>query len=100
MSTLNFFQSQDQIQRYISNFEETSEIHQFVGVVDGSHIPILAPGENKEDYFNCTVSSSYIRVTIGNSRYFKMLFLHASVGYPGSIYDLRVLQLSDIYQKI
>ena len=29
-----------------------------------------------------------------------MLFLHASVGYPGSIHDLRVLQLSDIYQKI
>ena len=53
---------------YISNFEETSEIHQFVGVADGSHIPILAQGENKEDYFNCTVLS-YIRVIIGNSRY-------------------------------
>ena len=29
-----------------------------------------------------------------------MLFLYASVRYPGSIHDSSVLQLSDIYRKI
>ena len=29
-----------------------------------------------------------------------MLLLHAFVGYLGSIYESRVLQLSDTYQKI
>ena len=29
-----------------------------------------------------------------------MLFLHTSVGYPGTIHDLRLLQPSDIYPKI
>ena len=31
---------------------DCSEIHQFVCFVDDSHIPILAPGENKGDCFN------------------------------------------------
>ena len=29
-----------------------------------------------------------------------MLFLHGSAGYPSGIHEPRVLQLSDIYQKI
>ena len=46
-----------------------------------------------------TVLIENIRTVLlsGNSRY---LFLHASVAYAGSIQDSRVLQLSDIYQKI
>ena len=49
---IKFPQNQDQIQKHITNFEETSQIPHVVGFFDGSHIPILAPGENKEDYFN------------------------------------------------
>ena len=45
-------QNQDQIQRHITNFEETRQIPQIVSAVDGSHIPILTPGENKEDNFD------------------------------------------------
>ena len=33
----------------MTNFEETSQLPQIGGVVDGLHIPIFAPGENKED---------------------------------------------------
>ena len=45
-------QNQDQIQRHITNFKETRQIPQIVSAVDGSHIPILTPGENKEDNFD------------------------------------------------
>ena len=49
---IKFPQNQDQVQRHITNVEETSQIPQIVGIADGSHIPILVPGENKEGYFN------------------------------------------------
>ena len=86
MSTLNFLKinkNQDQIQRHITNFEETSQVPQVVGVVDGSHISILAPGENKEDYFNLKHAYSVNLLGVGD---INMLFLCASVGYPGSIH--------------
>ena len=68
-----------------------------VGVVDGSHIPILPPGESKEDYFNRKHAYCVNRLAVVD---INMLFLYASVRYPGSIHDSRVLQLSDIYRKI
>ena len=33
-------------------FEEDYEIPQILGAIDGSHIRIIAPSENHEDYFN------------------------------------------------
>ena len=68
-----------------------------VGAVDGSHIPILPPGESKEDYFNRKHAYCVNRLAVVD---INMLFLYASVRYPGSIHDSRVLQLSDIYQYI
>ena len=94
---IKFSQNQHQIQKHITNFEETIQRPQIVGAVDGLHIPILVPGENREDYFNRKHACS---VNFVGEVDIKMLFLHASVGYPSSIHDLRVLQLLDIYQKI
>ena len=94
---IKFPKNQDQIQRHITNFEETSQLPQIVCIADGSHIPILAPGENKEDYFNRKHGYSVNLLGVVD---INMLFLYASVGYLGSIHDSRILQLSDIYQKI
>ena len=94
---IKFSQNQHQIQKHITNFEETIQRPQIVGAVDGLHIPILVPGENREDYFNRKHACS---VNFVGEVDIKMLFLHTSVGYPSSIHDLRVLQLLDIYQKI
>ena len=70
MSTLNFLKinkNQDQIQRHITNFEETSQVPQVVGV----------------DYFNLKHAYSVNLLGVGD---INMLFLCASVGYPGSIH--------------
>ena len=93
---IKFPQNQDQIQRHITNVEETSQIPQIVGIVDCSHSPILVPGESKEDYLNQKHAYSVNLLGIVD---INMLFLHASVGYSGSIHNSHVLQLSDIYQK-
>ena len=78
----------------MSKFEEDYEIPQILGAIDGSHIRIIAPSENHEDYFNRKRYHSVNLQAIVDS---SLLFLHVSVGYPGSIHDSRVLQLSGIY---
>ena len=42
----------DEVQAVMNDFEEEYHFPQIVGAVDGCHIKINAPPENKEDYFN------------------------------------------------
>lgn len=49
---IKFPNTREKVQRIIDQFEDFCEIPQIVGVIDGSHVTILAPAENKEDYFN------------------------------------------------
>ena len=85
------------MQKIINQSEDFCEIPQIVGVIDGCHVTILAPTENKEDYFNRKHAYSVNFLGILDSQ---MLFLHVSVGYPGSIHDSRVLQLYNIYREL
>ena len=75
---INFPQNQDQIQSQITNFGETNQIPQIVGVVNGSYIPFIAPGESKEDYFNGKHAYSVNLLGVVD---INMLFLHASIVY-------------------
>ena len=94
---IKFPYTRNEAQRIINDFQELNGIPQIVGIVDGSHIPIIAPNENKEDYFNRKHHYSVNLMGIVDS---KQKFLYASVGYPGSIHDSRVLQLSSVYNGI
>ena len=78
----------------IDEFEELYGIPQIVGAVDGCHIEINAPPENYEDYFNRKQHYSVNLQAIVDAN---LKFIHASVGYPGSIHDARVLRLSGLY---
>jgi len=64
---------------------------QIVGTIDGCHIEINAPSRNHVDYFNQKQHYSVNLQAIVDSN---LNFLHASVGYRGSIHDARVLRLS------
>lgn len=44
--------TQQELQDKMDGFEDRFGIPQVVGVVDGCHIEIKAPPENREDYFN------------------------------------------------
>ena len=65
-----------------------------VGAVDGCHIEINVPPRNHEDYYNRKQHYSVILQGIVDS---SLKFIHATVGYPGSIHDARVLRLSGLY---
>ena len=94
---VKFPKTQEEIQNAINSFEEFSEIPQVMGAVDGSHISILAPSDNKEDYFNRKHDYSVNLMGILDHR---MMFLYAAVGFPGSIHDSRAFQLTDVHHDI
>ena len=75
-------------------FEEKYGIPQILGVIDGSHIKIRAPFDCPEDYFDRKKDHSITLQGIVNS---SLEFIHASVGYPGSIHDARVMRLSGLF---
>ena len=74
-----------------------SPLPQVAGAIDGSHIPIKGPQENKESYFNRKrfYSMNLQGIVGGDGR-----FLDVAVGFPGSIHDARVMRMSGIYARI
>ena len=84
----------DEVQDAIDNFEAEYKFPQVIGAIDGSHIEIDAPPENKEDYFN---RKQYYSVNLQGIVNAQLLFQHIAVGFPGSIHDARVLRLSGIF---
>lgn len=76
----------------IEEFEEMYGIPQIVGAIDGCHIN--APSQNHEDFFNRKQHYSVNLPAIVDAN---LKFIRATVGYPGSIHDARVLRLSGLY---
>ena len=88
---------EDETRRSIEAFQILSDFPQVVGALDGSHIPIAAPTNDPNDYFNRKHFHSIILqgVAAADKR-----FIHISTGYPGSIHDARVLRMSSLNTAI
>ena len=57
---IKFPSTRAEIGRKIEGFSEKSEFRNVVAAIDGSHVPIKAPKENNEDYFNRKHFYSYL----------------------------------------
>lgn len=77
----------------MERFEEVCHFLKIVGAIDVCHIEIKAPHRNHEDYYNCKQLYSILLPAIVDS---ELLFWHITIGYPGSLHDSRVLQLSQV----
>ena len=84
---------QDSLKK-IEGFSQISKIPNVVAAIDGTHIPIKAPLNNHEDYFNRKHFYSYVMQAVVDSHGF---YLSVSTGYPGSLHDARVLRLSETF---
>ena len=73
----------------IRKFGEESKIPNVVAAIDGSHMPIKAPLQNKEDYFNRKHRYSILLQGVVGPQFFDVF-----VGVPGSVHDSRLLRLS------
>ena len=78
----------------MEEFEEMYGIPQIVGAIDGCHTEINAPSQTHEDYFNRKQHHSVNLQAIVDAI---LKFIHATVGYTGSIHDAQVLRLNGLY---
>ena len=64
--------------------------------IDSSQVPVKAPEMNHEDYYNHRhFYSDVLQAVVDSSG----LYLAASTGYPGSMHDLRVLRMSNLFRE-
>ena len=84
----------EEISQKIRGFNRKSKIPNVVAAIDGSHIPIVAPKVNHEDYFNRKHFYSVLVQGIVDS---SGLFLSVTAGFPGSLHDARMLRLTNVY---
>ena len=94
---IKFPKGEAETRHAIKEFQEISSFPQVVGAIDGSHIPIIAPNEDANDYYNRKQFHSVILqgVTDAQGR-----FIHFSTWYAGSIHDARVLRMSSLMNEV
>jgi len=67
------------------------------GAIDGTHIPIRAPQEAKEDFFNRKHFYSIVLQAVVDA---DGKFIDTNVGRPGSVHDARVFHLSSLRKRM
>lgn len=76
---IQFPKTEYKVQEVMDAFEEEYKLPQIVGAIDGCHIEIKAPPENKEDYLN---RKQYYSMNLEGTVNSWLLFQHVAVGYP------------------
>ncbi|KAM9376849.1 uncharacterized protein KZ484_009302 [Pholidichthys leucotaenia] len=66
-----------------------------VGVIDGFHVPIIAPQHNDKEYLNCKGWHSIVVQGVVDG---KGLFWNVFAGLPGSFHGARVLRQSTVWE--
>ncbi|KAJ8345803.1 hypothetical protein SKAU_G00299960 [Synaphobranchus kaupii] len=83
----------DQLDEAVQGFE-TLGCPQCAGVIEGIHIPIIAPNDNPEDYLNRKGCHSVVLQAVVDHRF---CFTDIFVSVPGRTHDAEVLTNSDIF---
>ena len=81
-------------QRKKAEFREISDMHDIVGVIDGTHIRILAPKEFEAAYVNRKKYHSINVQVVFDARY-KVIDIVAR--WPESVHDARILRESTLF---
>ena len=90
------FPADDDLQHAIDGFDNTWGFPYCAGVVDGTHIPIIAPESARGDYVNRKGRYSIILQVVCDHNY---IITDMNVGWPGWVHDARVLGNSELYYK-
>ncbi|KAI7794821.1 putative nuclease HARBI1-like [Triplophysa rosa] len=77
-------------------FQEAHNIPQIMGLIDGTHIPILPPSDGYKDLVNRKGWPSYVLQAVVDH---KSCFWSISCKMPGSAHDANVLRQSDLFQR-
>ena len=85
-----------EIETIVKGYRDRWGFPQCAGAIDGSHIPILAPTEHRNDYYNRKGWYSMVLQAVCDHRY---RFWDIEVGWPGRAHDARVFANSDMYKQ-
>ncbi|XP_038152648.1 protein ALP1-like [Cyprinodon tularosa] len=77
-------------------FEASHHIPQILGLIDGSHIPVLPPSDGYKDFVNRKGWPSYVLQAVVDNN---CCFWSISCKMPGSAHDANALRNSDIFQR-
>lgn len=82
------------VQPNVRDFKDRTGFPGVIGAIDGSRIPIGTPKDHPENYINRKKFHSIVLQAICDPN---MHFIDVFCGWPGSVYDARVLKNSEIY---
>lgn len=82
-------------QRKKTEFREISDMRDVIGVIDGTHVRILAPTEYEKAYVNRKGKHS-INVQVVFDAQYKIIDIVAR--WPGSVHDARILSESNMFK--
>ena len=96
-SYIKFPHTVEDKQRVIDSFKERSSLPNVLGAIDGMHIKIRIPIENREEYFSEYQQYDIVcqGIVDGNTK-----FIHVVAGFPGSMQDSQVLRNTEISNMI
>uniref|UniRef100_A0A8C6T436 DDE Tnp4 domain-containing protein n=1 Tax=Neogobius melanostomus TaxID=47308 RepID=A0A8C6T436_9GOBI len=77
-------------------FEASHHIPQIMGLIDGTHIPVLPPSDGYKDFVNRKGWPSYILQAVVDD---KFCFWNINCKMPGSAHDANALRQSDLFQR-
>jgi hypothetical protein len=84
----------EQFAEIAEGFQHRWGFPQCVGAIDGSHIPIIAPQEHRNEYYNRKGWYSMQLQAVCDHRY---RFWDIEVGWPGRAHDARVFSNSGLF---
>jgi predicted DNA-binding protein YlxM (UPF0122 family) len=94
---LKLQKTQSEIQEKISEFEVMFGMSQAFGCIDGTHVPILRPVDNSQDYFCYKMFFSLNVQAVCDSR---GRFMDVDCRWPGSVHDAKVFANCSVNKKL
>ena len=87
------FHSGNSLKEVVDGYRTKFGFPNCIGAVDGCHIPIIAPREDYQDYYNR--KGWYLISTVD----YKYCFSNLFVGWPGKVHNARVFRESSLFEK-
>lgn len=94
---IKFPKSEDEVRQVLGGFEDISVFPHVAGALDGTHIKIIAPKENKYDFLGRKTFYSVLVLGVADSN---CKFIHASAGCPGAVSHAQMLRNSALQRDI
>ncbi|XP_071963821.1 putative nuclease HARBI1 [Antedon mediterranea] len=91
------FPTGQQLKKNMEKFKIKGGFPQVVGAIDGTHIAIIAPRDQSQDYFN---RKEYFSIVLQGVVDADGMFINTFCDMPGSVNDARVFNISNFGERL